>query len=107
MNRAMTLLACMAFVGSTYAQSISITCAWAVPNDTNATKEKFPFMCGNFARQSFGSSPKANEFQSACISQLTAATGACAPTDTNCIKQGYRTSESPMKAKCIELSKRP
>lgn len=107
MNRATTLLACMAFVGSAYAQNVTITCAWAVPNDANATKDKFSFMCGSFARQSFGSSPKANEFQSACVAQLNAATGACALTDTNCIKQGYRSSEAPMKAKCAELSKRP
>ena len=105
MIRAATLLACMAFVGSAYAQIVTFKCEWGVPNDPNATKDKFSSMCDRFARQSLGASSKANEFRSACVSQLTAATGACAPKDAECIKQGYRSSEAPMKAKCTELGK--
>lgn len=107
MKRLMMIVGCVAFMGAAQAQSVSITCAWAVPNDTNADKSRFQFFCTNFANQSsFRDGPKKAEYEAACLQQLNQATASCGPTDKECIKQGYRQAEAPMKAKCVELSKR-
>ena len=107
MKRLLATFAAFVLVGAAQAQSISVTCSWAIPNDANADKSKFQFMCSNFASQSsFRDGPKREEYISACVQQLNQATAACAPTDKECIKQGYRQAEAPMKAKCNELSRR-
>lgn len=107
MKRFLAAVASLALVGAAQAQSITVTCSWGVPNDANADKGKFQFMCGNFANASgFRDGPKREEYVSACVQQLNQTTASCAPTDKECIKQGYRQSEAPMKAKCNELSRR-
>jgi hypothetical protein len=109
MKRLLSLLACFAMIGAAHAQSFNCTCAYAVPNTANATKDKIDFVCTNLiARPSFDPSKeqaKYAQLKDFCVQQVTQSTAACGPTDAECVKQGYRASEGAIRSKCDQLCK--